>query len=227
MDNKPNTNTGKKITIKDRKKAQPGAIGFLSDAERQTIRTTVAKNLTDPQYSVFIYTCQALGLNPLLNEITAISYAGNMSIQVMRDGFLTIAHKSGKFAGLESGTKLNESKNTIGWARVYHKDFTVPVYQEAEMSEYSTGKNLWASKPHTMIKKVAESMALRKAFNVNGVYAQKEMEKKIMFKKPPKIKDPEPPATISQVATLKALGVEKTPKTKLEAVELIKTATKK
>lgn len=41
------------------------------------------------------------------------------------------------------------------------------------------------------------------------------------------IEDPEAPATNSQVATLKALGVKATPNTKGEAIELIKNATKK
>lgn len=227
-------------TIRERKKAQPKAVQFLSEAERQTIRNTVAKNLTDPQYSVFIYTCQALGLNPLLNEITAISYAGNMSIQVMRDGFLTIAHRSGKFAGLESGiydqgTKRpdgTEPHSLTGWAKVYHKDFQVPVYQEAEFDEYSTGKNLWLSKPKTMIKKVAESMALRKAFNVNGVYAPEEMEKEIQTTEVsvPQIEDPTAPATPAQISTMKSLGykwTEEDPMTKQEAVEWIQNATRK
>lgn len=164
--------------LKTKQKNQPKAVQFLSEAERATIKQTVAKNLNDSQYSVFIYTCQALGLNPLLNEIFAISYAGTMSIQVARDGFLTIAHRSGKFAGLESGVK-EEGTKKLGWAKVYHKDFLVPVYQEADFNEYNTGKNLWVSKPNTMIKKVAEAMALRKAFNINGVYSPEEMEKEI------------------------------------------------
>lgn len=161
-------------------KAQPKAVLFLSNEERAVIRQTVAKNLTDPQYSVFIYTCQALGLNPLLNEITAIVYGGSMSIQTMRDGFLTIAHRTGKFSGIESGTKKDEEGNLIGWARVYHKDFQIPVYQEADFEEYTTKRNLWLSKPKTMIKKVAESMALRKAFNISGVYSPEEMEREIV-----------------------------------------------
>lgn len=172
--------TTTELTIK--KQAQPKAVLFLSQEERKVIKDTVAKNLTEAQYSVFIYTCQALGLNPLLNEITAIVYGGQMSIQTMRDGFLTIAHRSGKFAGLESGTKKDAEGNLIGWAKVYHKDFTIPVYQEADFSEYSTGRNLWSTKPKTMIKKVAESMALRKAFNISGVYAAEEMEREIQTK---------------------------------------------
>jgi phage recombination protein Bet len=198
--------TNKKLTIKDRQKAQPKAVQFLSEAERATIKQTVAKSLTEPQYSVFIYTCQALGLNPLLNEITAIVYGGTMSIQVMRDGFLAIAHKSGKFAGLESGIKYDDQKKLIGWAKVYHKDFQVPVYQEAEFEEYTTNRNLWTSKPKTMIKKVAESMALRKAFNVNGVYAPEEMEKDIQQPQTNgQLKDANQSATDKQIETLKSL----------------------
>lgn len=226
---KGNMTDKKTLTVRDRKKAQPHAVQFLTDAERQTIRQTVAKTLTDPQYSVFIYTCQALGLNPLLNEITAIVYGGQMSIQVMRDGFLSIAHKSGKFAGLESGVK-DEAGKKIGWAKVYHKDFIVPVYQEADFAEYNTGKNVWASKPNTMIKKVAESMALRKAFNVNGVYAPEEMEKELSDTVKSRentisVEDTSKPATPAQRSLLKIPDDQEL--TFGEAVEKIRDLTKK
>lgn len=201
--------TPKKLTLRDRKKAQPKAVVFLSDAERAVIRETVGKSLNDSQYKIFIYTCQALGLNPLLNEIACVTYKNretgtvSMSIQPMRDGFLTIAHRSGKFAGLESGVYEKgqikkfgdgtEATGMIGWARAYNDDFQVPVYQEADFEEYNTptkgGKpTLWASKPKTMIKKVAEAMALRKAFNINGVQAPEEMDKVIALTAPEEAK---------------------------------------
>ena len=197
----------KTLTLRDKKKAHPGAVKYFSDEEKKAIIDTVAKDLTVPQISIYFYQCQALGLNPILGEICAINYQGKMSIQVMRDGFLTIAHRSGKFAGLRSGVK-GEGDKMIGWARVYHRDFKFPVYQEADMSEYSTGKMLWATKPRTMIKKVAESMALRKAFNVSGVYAPEEMELEISKTKAPKkikIENPDALATTEQMATLTAL----------------------
>src|SRR3990167_7555276 len=164
-----------KLTLKDRKKAQPGAKLYFSEAERNTIKEMVAKDLDISQTSIFFYQCQALGLNPLLDEIAAITYkmkdgTSRMSIQVMRDGFLKIAHRSGKFAGLESGVK-GDGADMIGWARVWHKDFTKPLYQEAVFLEYDNSvKNLlWKTKPKTMIKKVAESMALRKANHVSSI----------------------------------------------------------
>jgi len=44
-------------------------------------------------------------------------------------------------------------------------------------SEYNSGKNVWATKPETMIKKVAESQALSKAFPeiLGGVYDDSEV----------------------------------------------------
>lgn len=207
-----------KTTLRERKKAQPKAVTFFSEQEKSTIVKTVAKGLDEGQIALFFYTCQALGLNPLLNEIACVTYKNqqggrDMSIQVMRDGFLTIAHRSGKFAGLESGVNMSEDGKTIlsGWAKVYHKDFTVPVYQEADFNEYTTNKNLWASKPKTMIKKVAESMALRKAFNINGVYSPEEMDKEITpvsEVKPLEVQGGDKPITDEQMATLKSLGAK-------------------
>jgi phage recombination protein Bet len=235
--------TKNKVTMRDRKKAQPKALVFFSPEEKAVIKDTVAKSLNDAQAKIFFYTCQALGLNPLINEIACVTYKNrqtgevSMSIQVMRDGFLTIAHRSGKFAGLESGVNLDEGGRLVsGWAKVYHKDFTVPVYQEADFEEYNApekgGKpTLWKSKPKTMIKKVAESMALRKAFNVNGVYAPEEMDKELMIggeKTPLELTDGADPATPEQIATIQKLAEnvgrtkevgDLTSMTKQEAVE--------
>ena len=211
----------RKLTLRDKKKAQPLAKLYFSEAEKQSIIDTVAKNLDTAQMGVFFYTCQALGLNPLLNEVCAVTYKDKtgkytMSIQVMRDGFLTIAHRSGKFAGLESGVyEADEKRKTmVGWAKVYHKDFNQPVYQEADFNEYTTGKLLWASKPKTMIKKVAESMALRKAFNVSGVYAAEEMDNEIevageLATPTLEIAGGDKPATEIQIKSINALAKAK------------------
>lgn len=54
-------------------------------------------------------------------------------------------------------------------------EFTATVY----FDEYTTGKNLWVSKPRTMIAKVAEMHALRKACpeELAQAYAEEEMQK--------------------------------------------------
>lgn len=56
-------------------------------------------------------------------------------------------------------------------------DYAATVF----FDEYSTGKNLWASKPRTMIAKVAESHALRMACpeEMAQIYVEEEMEKEV------------------------------------------------
>lgn len=56
-------------------------------------------------------------------------------------------------------------------------EFAAKVY----FTEYTTGRNLWTSKPRTMIAKVAEMHALRKACpeEMSQVYVEEEMEQKV------------------------------------------------
>jgi hypothetical protein len=57
-----------------------------------------------------------------------------------------------------------------------------PVIVEVSYNEYvqktSSGEiaKFWKEKPETMLKKVAESQALRKAFDITGLYAEEELE---------------------------------------------------
>jgi len=64
----------------------------------------------------------------------------------------------------------------------YVGDFTAKVY----WGEYSTGKNLWLSKPHTMISKVAEAHAIRMACpeEAKNMYIAEEFEQKYNEAKP-------------------------------------------
>lgn len=111
---------------------------------------------------------------------------------VGRDGFLAIAHKSGEFAGikswsevksipkLENGSWKNVS-DLIAICEVYRKDSDKAFRVEVAYSEYvqMTSSNeithFWKTKPDTMLKKVAESQALRKAFNLSGLYSPEEL----------------------------------------------------
>jgi hypothetical protein len=52
---------------------------------------------------------------------------------------------------------------------------THPFIVEVDLKEYNTSKGNWAKMPETMIKKVAESQCLRKAFDISGMYSPEEM----------------------------------------------------
>lgn len=63
---------------------------------------------------------------------------------------------------------------------------------EAPLSEYTTREYIWAQKPSTMIKKVAESQALSEAFpELLGVYDESEMSAGSIQSKPnvPQVED--------------------------------------
>lgn len=164
------------------------------------IRKTVAKDANDLELQLFLHIAKEYDLDPILKEIVFMkrkvwneykqSYDEVPTMMVSRDGLLAIAHKSGHFDGIKTETILDDKGNIKG-ARciVYNNACTHPIESEVLFSEYcvyrkdKTGKTvpqaLWATKPATMIRKVAESQALRRAFNVKGVYSQEELEAEI------------------------------------------------
>ena len=111
---------------------------------------------------------------------------------VGRGGFLTIAHKSGKFAGIEVIAEIKDTPifENGGWimksdlvatAKVFRTDTDKSFDVSVSFNEYAqkTFKGdltkFWKEKGVTMLKKVAESQSLRTAFNVNGIYIEEEI----------------------------------------------------
>ncbi len=147
-----------------------------SEDDIKLIQDTVAKDTTSSEFKLFLYTASKYQLDPLIKQIWCVKYKNNAAqIFTGRDGFLSIAHRSGKFNGMDSGVR-QEGKEIIGWCKVYRNDMDHPFYVEVALSEYSTGQNLWNKKPRTMIQKVAESQALRRAFDISGLYSPEEID---------------------------------------------------
>ena len=143
-----------------------------NNAEIELIHNMYAKNSSEEEFKLFMYTANKFGLDPLLKQIWCVKFANqNAQIYAGRDGFLEIAHRSGKFNGIKSGMKDDRT----AYAEVYRKDMDNPFYVEVDLSEYSTGQALWKTKPKTMLTKVAESQALRRAFSITGIYSPEEM----------------------------------------------------
>jgi phage recombination protein Bet len=142
----------------------------------QLVRDMCARDCTDNEFLLLMQLAKTYQLDPFAKQIWAVKYGNNpAAIFCGRDGFLAIAHRSGKFDGMESGTR-KDGDDLIGWCRVYRKDMSRPFEVEVSLSEYSTGKNLWQTKPKTMIVKVAESHALRRAFGISGLYSPEEID---------------------------------------------------
>ena len=142
----------------------------------QLIRDMFAKGANDNEFGVMIELARKYQLDPFARQIWLVKYGDNPAqIFCGRDGYLAIAHRSGQFDGIQSGSRI-EDNELIGWCRVYRKDMSHPIEVEVYASEYSTGKNLWRDKPRTMIQKVAEAHALRRAFSISGLYSPEEID---------------------------------------------------
>ena len=141
-----------------------------------------------------------LCLNPITKEIYFVSrrqkvgekWVNKVEPMVGRDGFLSIAHRTKQFAGIETSAEIRDvpklasgqwglKPQLVAECSVWRKDSVKPFTVQVSYHEYcqrtadGTPTKFWAEKPETMLKKVAESQALRKAFNIHGVYCPEEL----------------------------------------------------
>jgi len=169
--------------------------GSPSREEIDLIRHTVAVGATDSELKLFLYQATKRGLDPLARQIHFIKrkrynpeterYEEVGTIQTGIDGFRVVADRTGKRSGISRGAIRNDKGELTGaWAEVYRSDWQHPAREEVSLKEYCQKKKdgspmgLWATMPETMIKKVAESAALRMAFpeDLSGIYTHDEMQ---------------------------------------------------
>lgn len=146
--------------------------------------TGSANKITNQEVGMFLKLCEGQKLNPFLREAYLVKYGEQPAQMVVgKDAFTKRAEMNENYKGAEAGIivvnlkgDLEERKGTFyiksknreelvgGWAKVHFKDGKEEVYHTVSFDEYNTGKSLWASKPATMIRKVALVQALREAF---------------------------------------------------------------
>ncbi|CYY62325.1 phage recombination protein Bet [Streptococcus suis] len=142
--------------------------------------------LSEKQVGQALSLIKGRNLNPLANEVYIVAYKNNktggveFSLIVSKEAFLKRAAQSPNYEGFEAGVVVidengiqTERKGSLilptdklvgGWARVYRKNFKVPVEIYLSLAEYNKGKSTWNSMPATMIRKTALVNALREAF---------------------------------------------------------------
>jgi phage recombination protein Bet len=153
--------------------APPLANQWESREMVETLKQTVCKGATDAQFRMFIEVCKATGLNPFLKEIW---YVPSVGVMAARDGYLRVANDHPQFDGMETRVERDERNVPIkATCTVWRKDRNHPVICEAFYSEYKKGGNVWSTYPSAMISKVAEVLALKRSFAINGVVTQEEI----------------------------------------------------
>lgn len=161
----------------------------FSEDQVSVIKNQIAIGATDLELKSFIWQCQRTGLDPFARQIYFIKSNGKVQIQTSIDGFRVIAERSGVYEGQTSAQWCGPdgvwkdiwlAKEFPVAARigVYKKGFRDPLYAVAHWNEYFAQPGFMHKKmPALMIAKVAESLALRKAFpnEMSGLYTQEEM----------------------------------------------------
>ncbi|MEH7249197.1 recombinase RecT [Neobacillus niacini] len=77
-------------------------IGEFGVNELMTMKETIGKDLSMPQFNLFMYQCNRMGLDPALKHAFPILYGGKMDVRVSYEGLLAIARKSDGFQGVHN-----------------------------------------------------------------------------------------------------------------------------
>ena len=156
--------------------------------ELELIKDTVAKDATDAELKLFLYTAAHRGLNPLTRQIHFVKRGGQGTIQTGIDGFRLIAHRTGKYVPGSKPTAFEyDSKGKLLRATVYGIklvngqafEFSATA-KFSEYAQYFNGKlgTMWEKMPECMLEKCAEAKMLRRGFpeELSGLYTDEEME---------------------------------------------------
>lgn len=147
------------------------------------LKDTVCKGATDDEFKIFCYAVQRTGLDPFMKQIHAVRRDSQMTILVGIDGLRLIADRTAVYAGNDEPIFDNEKNPNKATVTVYKlvNGIRCPFTASARWDEYYPGEKqgfMWKKMPCVMLGKVAEGLALRKAFpaDLSGLYTTEEME---------------------------------------------------
>lgn len=164
----------------------------MTEIVKQNNQTELVKQLgltkvAPQEIEHFFAVAKQLKLDPLSKQIYAILYGNKLTIMVSIDGARAIACRSEDYAGIDvPDYEVSEHGKPISCSVTVYRivqGIRCGFSHKAFFNEYNTGQNLWAKKPLTMIAKVAEMGALRKAFpaDFNKVYEPAEFDSQPRF----------------------------------------------
>ena len=146
-----------------------------------TVKSVLAPDLTADELKLFAMVATRSGLDPFAKQIYAVKRKGRVTFQTGIDGYRSIAARTGMYDGQDEpeygppcacGDKRPDGHPEYATVRVYRKGVGRAIAATAYWHEYKPAMgdrehpqdSMWVRMPHVMIAKVAEALALRKAF---------------------------------------------------------------
>jgi phage recombination protein Bet len=193
------TPTENSVIVTNNQIAIADTLDMFSESQVSIVKANLARNTSNSELAYFLHVCQSLELNPLNKEIWCYKdNKGNLLVFAGRDGFLAKAQRSPFYNGIRSSaicandeysidipngeikhliTKPKPERGAIiyGYAIVFRKNGEQTV-EIADFQTYNKGRNAWNSHPEEMIKKVAETHALKKAFGISGLQSEYDFD---------------------------------------------------
>lgn len=146
----------------------------------------------------FLNQCRRTELDPLARQVYAMEYGGKWTVLISIDGFRVIAQRSREYRGQTApqwcgadgiwrDVWLDTAPPAAARIGVYREGFAEPVMAVATYAGYCPRDfktkalkptNQWETNPSNQLLKVAEMLALRKAFpnDLSGLYGTEEMD---------------------------------------------------
>lgn len=153
------------------------------------VKRTICKDASDDELKLFMHIANKSGLDPFARQIYATKRVNHktgektMVVQTSIDGFRLIASRTDAYAGSDDPVFDNEENPTKATVTIYKmvQGQRCAFTATARWKEYCppTGQDfMWKKMPCVMLAKVAEALALRKAFpaDLSGIYAKEEMD---------------------------------------------------
>jgi phage recombination protein Bet len=166
----------------------------VTHEQMKLARQTVASKLDDNQFSLYLYNCSRLGVHPLDGLLIPVIRTDNeekrLTFVNTVDLLRSRADATGDYAGsddpvfeyhMKDANCPSDAKVTV-WKFVQGEKCAFTA--SARWEEHYPGEKvgfMWRSKPHVMLGKCAEALALRKAFpkQLSGLYIPEELQQEV------------------------------------------------
>ena len=174
---------------------------FWSERQLAALRQIGLEQASKADLALFLSYAQRTGLDPFSRQIYMIgrwdgrSQSQRYTIQASIDGLRIVAQRSGEYGGQTApmwcgsdgqwtDVWLQDAPPAAAKIGVWREGFNEPCYGVARYDSYcprnkqGEPSGLWKQMPDVMLAKVAEALALRKAFpnDLSGIYSSEEMD---------------------------------------------------